>query len=220
MTFFRKMAIFALCAYACICIFNDTTAEKNPDPPKIEDIPLHGGLFDSDSSPKTYLHNGNFYSEDKGRLLGVDTSFIDPLKASIYWYDKVIEEFPNTPECNQALKEKIKTIVGWKAGYGDNKRHYGLNGHTGSGEYFDMIEVTFKKLETDYPGDPHLEAYAYQVAQAYFYHIQVYKHLYPIHIFESLKAKYEEWLRKTIELARGRDTFYSHLAKMHLLGPQ
>ena len=217
MKFFRKAAVSAVCIYVCLCVFNYVTAEKDSENSNREDIQLHGGLFESDPSPQNYIRNGNFYSKDKGRLLTVDTSFIDPVEASIYWYDKVINEFPNTPECNQALKEKMKTIVGWTDGYGDNEEFYGLRNRDmkESVEFFNMLEETFQKLENDFPNDPHLEAYAYQVAQAYFYHIIVFRRTRPV-----WKSNYHQWLRKTIELADGEDTFYSHLAKMRLFGQE
>ena len=207
----KHVVILLFVLSATLCVFVFSRAENNTETPKSEDILSHGGVFDSDISPKNYLRNGNFYSEDKGRVLTIDSSYIDPVKASIYWYDKVINEFPNTPECNQALKEKIKTIVGWSDGYGDNERRYGLKKRLGAEQFFKTIEETFQKLETDYPDDSRLEAYAFQIAQAYFYQMIVYRK-------NSLKAKHEEWLRKTIELSNGKDTFYSHLARMRLFG--
>ena len=207
----KHAAISLFVLNAVICIFTFSRAENNSETPKSEDILLHGGVFDSNVSPENYLRNGNFYSEDKGRVLMIDSSYIDPVKASIYWYDKVINEFPNTPECNQALKEKIKTIVGWRDGYGDNERHYGLKKRVGTEKLFRIIQETFQKLEMDYPDDQHLEAYAFQIAQAYFYQMIVYRKDY-------LKEKYEEWLRKTIELSNDKDTFYSHLAGIRLSG--
>ena len=77
------------------------------------------------------------------------------------------------------------------------------------GKYFFIIESTFEELEIGFPDDEYLEAFAYQIAQRYLYHVLVYKK-------DNYKDNCEQWLHKTISLADGQDTFYSHLAKLRL----
>ena len=168
----------------------------------------YSGLFDKGSTPQNYLANGDFYSQEKPRRLIVDTSYIDKVDTAVWWYDKVLNEYPGTDEANEALKSKIRTLIGWEEGYGKDKEFYGLHSRT-RGKYFPLVESTFTELEVGYPEDPYLEAFAYHIAQQYLYHIIVYKH-------NHYRDECKQWLDKTIELAEGKDTFYSHLAKLRL----
>ena len=196
-----------------VCVFNYTDAQKNDDIPNentsLEDaIPDYTGVFDQGATAKNYLSNGDFYSQDKPRKLIVDTGLIDKVDTAIWWYDKVIVEFPGTEEANIALRSKIRTLIGWEDGYGDKKKDYGLHSNPGA-KYFPLVESTFLELETGYPDDPFLEALAYQIAQRYLFHVLLYRKA-------QYKDECKQWLDKTIELARGKDTFYSHLATMRL----
>ena len=122
-------------------------------------------------TPRNYLSNGDFYSQGKPRRLGIDTSFIDKVDTAIWWYDKVISEFPGTEEANIALISKIRTLIGWEDGYGDGKKYYGLHAYHGTmakiDGYFSLIATTFLELETGFPDDEYLEAFAFQIAQRY-----------------------------------------------------
>ena len=167
------------------------------------------GIFDNDDSvSKNYLRNGDFYSLNSRKSLMVDTSFVDLVAVSLFWYDKVIEDFPNTEHANQALKSKINTLIGWEDGYGDSKRSYGLK-NKNVGSYFIKVTKTFDRLEQDYPDDSELEAYAFQIAQAYFYHVVGFRK-------SNLKEECKKWLIKTIGLSNRQLTFYSHLADLRL----
>ena len=196
-----------------VSIVSYTNAEKKSESDNtssLEDkLPDYTGLFDNASTADNYLSNGNFYSESKSYRLTIDTSFMDLVSSAIHWYDKVISEFPNTEQANRALKDKMRTLIGWTDGYGDNERFYGLKDRKLAAAYFPMIEKTFTKLESDYPEDQYLQAFAYQIGQAYFYHLIAYR-----------KKEYAEpcqkWMNKTIELANGKETFYSHLATHRL----
>ena len=197
-----------------VFVFNYTNAEKineksNVSTSLADAIPDYTGLFDRGETPQNYLSNGDFYSQDKPRRLGIDTSYIDKVDTAIWWYDKVISGFPGTEEANIALRSKIRTLIGWEEGYGDDKEYHGLYNRTKDKKYFPLIESTFLELEIGYPDDEYLEAFAFQIAQQYLFHILVYRH-------ESYKDDCKQWLEKTIELAEGKDTFYSHLAKLRL----
>ena len=161
-----------------------------------------------DSTPQNYLKNGDFYSQEKPRRLVIDTSLIDKVDAAVWWYDKVLNEYPGTEEANEALRAKIRTLIGWEEGYGDNKKYYGLHNYI-KVKYFSLVESTFEELETGFPNDAYLEAFAFQIAQTYLIHISKYKYTRYI-------PNCKRWFEKTVELAEGKDTFYSHLAKLRL----
>ena len=177
-----------------------------------DENPDYRGLFDKGSTPRNYLMNGDFYSQDKPLRLGIDTSYIDKVDTAIWWYDKVLSEFPGTKEANEALRAKIRTLIGWENGYGEDKKYYGLHAYHDHGKidgYFSLIGTTFLELETGFPDDEYLEAFAFQIAQRYLYYLLVFD-------YSQYKDDCKEWLEKTIELAKGEDTFYSHLAKLRL----
>lgn len=253
----------------------------------IEDLPEYSGIFDDTATGLNYLKNGNFYSGDKSYKLVIDTSYMDLVGNAIYWYDKAISEFPKTPVANRALKDKIKTLIGWTDGHGDDRRDYGLADRTKASFYFPLIETTYALLEKDFPEDSELSAFAFQIAQRYsFYMIaeqmvvvearqQLTDVITQSHLtvsdwraiisrvpqfleassialdanvrsltdfrdaaealnisiseamlqsLEQLKttvqknnkyiAPIRKWMNKTIELAKGKDTFYSHLARV------
>ena len=213
LTFMMLGAILVSVAYLA------GSADKNADAQKSDEEPNENtsiasvgggytGLFDKDATPKNYLSNGDFYSQDKPRRLPIDLGLINKVESAIWWYDKVITEYPGTQEASIALRSKIRTLIGWTEGYGKDKKAYGLHSRVHSG-FFALIESTFLELEVGYPDDEYLEALAFQIAQRYLYHVLVYR-----------KTVYKEdckrWLEKTIKLAKGADTFYSHLARLRL----
>ena len=197
-----------------VCVFNYTDAQKsneesNANTSLADAIPDYTGLFDKGETPRNYLSNGDFYSQGKPRRLGIDTSYIDKVDTAIWWYDKVITEFPGTEEANIALISKIRTLIGWDDGYGDDKEYYGLNDRSKGTKYFPLVESTFHELETGYPDDEYLEALAFQIAQRYLVYVLGYGR-------KDYSDDCKRWLEKTIELTKGKDTFYSHLAKLRL----
>ena len=213
----RHLIVLLVVLYVGVCVFNFTNAQKNDETSNTSSLledenPDYRGLFDKGSTPRNYLKNGDFYSQDKPHRLGIDASYIDKVDAAIWWYDKVLDEFPGTEEANQALREKIRTLIGWTEGHGQDKKYYGLHAYHDHGkidDHFSLIETTFHELETGFPDDEYLEAFAFQIAQRYLYYLLVFD--YP-----HYKDNCKQWLEKTIELAKGKDTFYSHLAKLRL----
>ena len=210
----RHTVVLLVVLYGGICVFNYTNAQKSDESSNtsglIEDErPDYKGLFDKGSTPRNYLKNGDFYSQDKPVRLGIDTSYIDKVDTAIWWYDKVLTEFPGTEEANEALRSKIRTIIGWDDGYGSDREYFGLHHRGKANKYFPLIESTFLELETGFPDDEYLEALAFQIAQQYFYHIIVYNR-------KDYRDDCKQWHEKTIELAKGKDTFYSHLSKLRL----
>lgn len=178
----------------------DSTAK---DLTVIEDLPQYTGVIDDEVSAINYLRNGNLYSEGKSYKLEIETWFVSKVEYAIYWYDKVISEFPNTPIANRALKDKMITLFGWKS---DSGYLYGLEDYKKADSYFPILEKTYAKLETDYPADPHLQAFAFQIAQKYRFYL-----------ISTRNSKYitpaKKWMNKTIKYSDGKDTFYSNFAK-------
>ena len=211
----KQFIVLLVVLYVGLCVFNYTNAQNGGETSNIsnlleDDVPDYRGLFDNESTvAQNYISNGNFYSQDKPRKLIIDTSLIDKVEAACLWYDKVLNEFPGTEEANEALRQKIRTLIGWEKGYGKDKKAYGLHSTNNLKNKYALVESTFLELEVDYPNDPYLEALAFQIAQRYLYHFVVFRR--PDH-----KNGCKKWLNKTIELARGKDTFYSHLAKLRL----
>ena len=206
----KQFIVLLVVLYVGLCVFNYTNAQKGGETSNTSDsLEENLDLFDIDSTPRNYLKNGDFYSQEKPRRLVIDTSFIEKVDTALWWYNKVINEYPGTQEANEALRAKIRTIIGWTEGYGKDKKSFGLHDRGLGSKYFPIIESTFNKLEAGYPDDEYLEAFAFQIAQRYFIYVLGYR-----------QYKYKEnclhWFEKTIELAKGKDTFYSHLARKRI----
>ena len=213
----KRVVVLSIVLYIGVCVFNYTNAQKNNGTSDTSSLlederPDYRGLFDKGSTPRNYLKNGDFYSQDKPLRLGIDIFYIDKVDTAIWWYDKVLTEYPGTEEANEALRAKIRTLIGWEDGYEKDKKYYGLHAYHDHGKvdnYFSLIETTFLELETGVPDDEYLEAFAFQIAQRYLYYILVFDYL-------NYKDNCKQWLEKTIALAGGKDTFYSHLSKLRL----
>ena len=206
----KQFIVLLVVLYVGLCVFNYTNAQKSAETSNTNtSLEDNLDLFDIDSTPKNYLKNGDFYSQEKPRRLVIDTSFIDKVDTALFWYNKVINKYPETEESNEALRAKIRTLLGWEEGYGKEKKYFGLQDRAKGSKYFPLVENTFNKLEARHPDDAYLEAFAFQIAQRYFIYVLGYR-----------EFKYKEvciqWFEKTIELAKGEDTFYSHLAKRRI----
>ena len=207
-----KNLLIGLLIVLCVgfCILSYTNAQKDGESSNqsglLED---NIDLFDMDTTPRNYLRNGDFYSREKPKRFTIDTSFISKIDAAIWWYDKVLNEFPGTQEANEALRSKIRTLIGWTEGFGKDKKAFGLHNTNNLKNKFMLVESTFLELEVGYPDDEYLEALAFQIAQRYFY-------FYVVYSSQNYREGSKKWHEKTIELANGKDTFYSHLSKMRL----
>lgn len=171
----KQFIVLLAVLYVGLCVLNYTNAQKSEETSNSsnlleDDTPDYKGLFDRGSTPRNYLENGDFYSQGKPRRLGIDLSYIDEVETAIWWYDKVIKEFPGTQEANEALRAKIRTLIGWTDGYGSDKEYFGLRDRSND-KYFPIVEKTFSELETSFPNDQYLEALAYQIAQRYLFHV-------------------------------------------------
>ena len=94
----------------------------------------------------------------------IDSSWLPNVEAAIKWYDKVIAEFPKTPAAERAYKGKLRTLLGWKESgrYGES---YGVRENFS--KYMPQLLTDFAAFEQDFPKASSLQAYRYQIAQAY-----------------------------------------------------
>lgn len=206
-----KNSVIGLLIVLCVglCIFNYTSAEKNDETPnQSRSLENNPEVFDTDTTPRNYLRNGDFFSQGKPLTFTIDTGIVSKVGTSVRWYDKVINEFPGTPEAHQALHAKIRTLIGWEEVLGERIISHGLQ-NLNNDIYFPIIEEAYNTLESNYPDDPYLQAFAFQIGFQYYRFLSQYD-----------RSRYKEngirWFQKVIEFANGKETFYSTLANVHI----
>ena len=147
----------------------------------------------------SYLRHGDFWSRGKDNKFTIDSSWIPNIESAIKWYDKVISEFPKTNASRIAYQEKLRTLFGWEdpGKYGEK---HGVKFYFS--KYMPQLLETFASFENDHPTAPTLQAFRYQIAQAYW----------------NIKdwAKTREWLNLIIQVSGERDSFYKDLAERRL----
>ncbi|HEA68625.1 MAG TPA: tetratricopeptide repeat protein [Desulfobacterales bacterium] len=143
-----------------------------------------------------YLNHGDFWSKGTGYKLTIDTSLMPHVEAAVKWYDKVIQEFPNSSASRIAYKGKMRTLLGWKK-HGNS---YGIR--QSFSKYMPQLLETFNQFEIEYPNASTLQAFRYQIAQAYW--------------DNKNWNKSREWLNLIIKKAGDRDSFYKDSAMRRL----
>ena len=145
-----------------------------------------------------YFRNADFWS--KGKNTFIDTSWIPTVEAAVYWYDKTIDEFPNTKAARLAYEDKMQTLIGWKES-GRYGQSYGLEKNFDL--YMGQLLNTFLDFERDHPqATASLQAFRYQIAQAFW-----------------KKRRWDNaqyWLDQIIEHSGEDTTFYRDLAERRL----
>lgn len=148
---------------------------------------------------QSYLRHGDFWSKGKDYKFTIDASWIPRVEAAIKWYDNVIKEFPGSSASRVAYEEKMRTLLGWAepGKYGDT---YDIRKNFT--QYMPQLLETFNGFEKEHPNASTLQAFRYQIAQAYW----------------SNKdwAKTREWLNLIIEKAGETDSFFKDAAKRRL----
>jgi len=148
---------------------------------------------------QSYLRHADFWSEDKENKFMIDSSWISNVEAAIKWYDKTIKEFPGSKAAEIAYKGKMKTLLGWKE-RGQYGSKYGIKKNFI--EYMPQLIETFKNFEKEFPKAFTLQAFRYQIAQAYW--------------ANKSWGKTREWLRVIIEKSGGKDSFYKDAAERRM----
>ena len=122
-----------------------------------------------------------------------------PVETAIKWYDKVISEFPKSVASRIAYQDKIRTLLGWEKP-GRYVSKYGIQ--ESFGKYMPQLLETFASFEKEHPGASTLQAFRYQIAQAY---------------WENKNwMKTREWLNLVIKKSGEGDSFYKDLAERRL----
>jgi len=147
----------------------------------------------------SYLRHGDFWSRGKDNKFTIDSSWIQNVESAIKWYDKVISEFPKSTASRIAYQEKLRTLLGWvdPGKYGEK---HGVK--SSADKYIPQLLETFASFEKDHPTASTLQAFRYQIAQAYW----------------SKKdwAKTHEWLNLIVKESGEGDSFYKDLAERRL----
>ncbi len=142
----------------------------------------------------SYLRHGDFWSQGKDRKFTIESSWIPKVESANKWYEKVISEFPKSNASRIAYQDKMKTLLGWKTGRG---RPYGVK--MSFDKYMPKLLETFSEFEKIYPEASTLQAFRYQIAQAY-WAIEDY-------------PKTREWLNIIVEKGGESDSFYKDIAE-------
>lgn len=150
---------------------------------------------------QSYIRNGDFYTQEKSERTTIDTSWIPVIEASTGWYDRVINEFPNTPEARSAYLKKFSAIVGWR-GRGKYDSDYGLFNDFQVNQALKQLEGLISEFETEFPNDNNLQRMRYTVAQGYWK--------------KKDFAKTREWLNLIIEKDNGVNGFWKDVAEWRL----
>ncbi|WP_461536400.1 tetratricopeptide repeat protein [Spongorhabdus nitratireducens] len=147
----------------------------------------------------SYIKHADFWSSDRDSKFTIDSSWIPKVETANKWYDKVITEFPNTKAARIAYEEKIRTLLGWKerGKYGSS---YGVEKDFNA--YMPQVLETFSALEGNFPKASTLQAFRYQIAQAYWGRKD----------WKNTRL----WLNTIIEKSGDKDSFYRDTAQRRL----
>jgi len=147
----------------------------------------------------SYIRHGDFWSKGKDSSFIIDSSWIPNVESAVKWYDKVIKEFPKTPASRLAYKYKMRTLLGW-----EKTGKYGSKHGIKKSFYKYMLQLldTFAAFEKEHPKAPSLQAFRYQIAQAYW--------------GTKNWEKTREWLNLIITRSGDGDSFYKDTAQRRL----
>lgn len=147
----------------------------------------------------SYIRHGDFWSKGKDSIFTIDSSWIPNVESAVKWYDKAINEFPNTPASRLAFKYKMRTILGWEESGKYGSKH-GIKSSPST--YMPQLLETFAAFENEHPDASSLQAFRYQIAQAYW--------------GQKNWEKTREWLNIIIAKAGDGDSFYKDTAQRRL----
>lgn len=148
---------------------------------------------------QSYLRHANFWSEGKDEIFHIDSSWIPNVEAAVKWFDKVISEYPKTTASRLAHEGKLRALLGWKE-TGQYGEAHGVKANFKT--YMPLVLTAFTAFEAEQPDASSLQAFRYQIAQAYW--------------SQKDWAKTREWLNAIILKSGDRDSFYRDLAERRL----
>lgn len=148
---------------------------------------------------QSYLRHGEFWSRGKSGVFTIDSSWIPNVESAIKWYDKMIQEFPKTTAAKVGYEQKMRSILGWTDAGRDGEKH-GIEDD--AKKFIPILVTTFQDYEKEYPDSGSMQAFRYQIAQAYW----------------GTKdwAQTRFWLKAIIEKSEGSESFYTDLARRRL----
>jgi tetratricopeptide (TPR) repeat protein len=180
--------------------YPDTTEAKEISGRLKQLSEIVGKLSDSNITSaiaRSYLSNGDFWSKSDRKFL-IDSSWLPQVELAAEWYDRVIKEFPGSDAAELAYERKLFALIGGKE-LGDQTA-YGLRADYG--KYMPQVLDTFASFEIAFPGNSSLQAFRYQIAQAYW--------------GQRDWTNTRLWLQKVIEKGNGESTFWTETAKARL----
>ena len=146
----------------------------------------------------SYLRHADFWSKGKSTIFSIDSSWIPQLDAALKWYDKTIEEFPNSTAARLAYEKKMKAIIGWEE-IGQYGSSHGIK--KDPKKYLPLLESTLGAYQSAFPNAGSLQAFRFQVAQEY-WKIEDW-------------ANCRKWLNDVVKNG-SNNSFYTDLAKRRL----
>ena len=165
---------------------------------------------------QSYLRHAKFWSEEEMRKkFTIESSLISNVKVAVSWYDKVIQEFPNTEASRQAYEDKMKLLISKIQILIDDKadqlKEYTYESvreivknqfQADFNQYMPLLLDTFSAFERDYPEASYLQTVRFQIAQIY--------------LFQSDLDQSRLWFNQVIEQSGANSTFYRDLAERRL----
>lgn len=146
----------------------------------------------------SYVRNGDFWSDAPDRYT-IDASWLPRAELGLYWYDRVVKEYPGSDAAELAYIRKLRTLLGWSE-VGQYGSSYGVKADFR--KYMPLTLQAFDEFAKAFPSNTSLQAFRFQIAQAYW----------------SKKdwANTRVWLQHIVDEAKGEARFYSELAKARL----
>lgn len=145
----------------------------------------------------SYLSNGDFWAKGNETFM-IDSSWLPNVELASEWYDRVLQEFPKSDAAERAYESKLRSLIGSEDRV--SERSYGVK--QDFDRYMPQVLSTFTSFETDFPENSSLQAFRYQIAQAYWNHKDW--------------ASTRLWLQKIIDKGAGTATFWTETAKARL----
>jgi tetratricopeptide (TPR) repeat protein len=153
----------------------------------------------SSAVARSYISNGDFWVSSNDRKFTIDSSWLPMIELANEWYDRVIKEFPGSDAAEIAYERKLFALIGWRE-LGRDGEAYGLKNNYQ--KYMPLVLTTFDDFEKAFPNSSALQAFRYQIAQAYWAHRD----------WQNTRG----WLQKIIDKGGSESTFYTEAAKARM----
>jgi hypothetical protein len=152
----------------------------------------------SNAVASSYVRNGDFWSDAPDKFT-IDASWLPKAELGLYWYDRVIKEYPGSDAAELAYIRKLRTLLGWRES-GQYGSAFGVK--SDFKKYMPLTLQAFESFAQAFPSNSSLQAFRFQIAQAYW--------------GQKDWTNTRAWLQKIIDAAKSEETFYSELAKARL----